>query len=219
MLGGRAAHEAERNSRGRAASARPLRRELPSGEERQLLRVSRVGQPVASTRRRLLDEAADERAVVVQIETETSVAALPDNGPEPLAGRAQRRFHRLAWRIAAHPRREVIERLAVRQDGGKADDASVGSVRSPAQPLHEDLVSDFPLGRADQVTLVQHDKLDVVDDGWVAPQREVELSGVAMTIGLVRNASSSPSETPLAPYREETFIPSGAKVRRNDRSV
>ena len=34
-----------------------------------------------------------------------------------------------------------------------------------------------------------------------------------------RSASSSPAESPLAPYSDDTLNPSGAKVLRNDRSV
>jgi hypothetical protein len=44
-------------------------------------------------------------------------------------------------------------------------------------------------------------------------------SGVAMMISRERSASSSPAESPLAPYSDDTPNPSGAKVLRNDRSV
>ena len=104
-----------------------------------------------------------QRVVKGKVEPKQRVLAPPGEYAEPLPRGAPVGTHWLARLVGAYPCGEIVEFVAARQNRGEADNPAFARVRAPKQALHQRLVPDFALCRADHVAFVEDDQADIID--------------------------------------------------------
>jgi hypothetical protein len=136
--------------------------------------LARIRLLLLASRRPLLYEAIEKGTATCQVEREACSAGLPSQCPEALPGRAPIRADGFTGLVGANPSREVIEFVTSGEDSRQAHDASVGGVGSAKKTLDERLVTDFPLAWTDHVAFIKNYQPNIVDEGGIIAQREIE---------------------------------------------
>jgi len=150
----------------------------PSRREAKLAEIARKNIPALSNgRNKAGKEARDEGTLVADTQIEATHPTVPDDFAEPEPRRTPVVLYQPARLIAAQPVCEVIELVAVREDGGEANNAPLMRVGALKQPLDLDFVADLALVEADHMAFVEYQETNVVEEAGVATQCEVQLLG------------------------------------------
>ncbi len=99
----------------------------------------------------------------------------PDDLSEPQSGRSPIVLDHAARLVPPQPGREIVELVALRQNGRQTHDPPRRRVGAAEQPLDLHFVADLALLQADHVPLVEDEKADIVEKGWFVAKGEVEL--------------------------------------------
>ena len=126
-------------------------------------------------RRRSGEETLHPRALVADAKVQSRGGRCPDHLAEPQPGRPPVILDQAAGVITPQPCGEVVELIAVGQDRRQAHDPPFVRVRATKESLDLYLVADLALVEADHVPFVEDEEADIIEEGRIVAEREVEL--------------------------------------------
>lgn len=116
----------------------------------------------------------DIGAACFKVETQPARIALPSECSKPLPSRAPARLYWSAGRVTAYPGGEIVELVSLGETRREAYDATARIVWAAEQSLHQTLIANLAFARSYEMALIENDKPNIIDNGWIVAQRKVE---------------------------------------------
>ncbi len=120
------------------------------------------------------EEVWNERAFLADAQVQPGVLAIPDHLTIAQPRRPPIVLDEAPGLVAAEPSGEIVELVAVGQDGRETNDPTLGGVWASQEPLDLNLIADFTLTESDHVAFVEDEQADVVEEARIVPQREIQ---------------------------------------------